>query len=535
MLSSWAPPKTLSGVDLGSMPTDPDPDPLPEPHDGMTPEEKGDLLVQYAAAGRSVEGLDFEDADVRETDLAGADLRGARLARATFQLADLSGASLGHADLTAAEFADTARDGFHSKCTADYATCERSEWGVEQIAAHARAGLDFDLATFPEALRFGFVPPPTPDNECSPSHKRELLNMYVRNGLSVDGLDFSEADLKHMDLRGANLAGVSLRGAQLYRADLTGACLRGAYLSGAQLGEADLTGADLSDASLRGASVGSTCFGGAVLSRADISRAQANSGTYVRSGWTPHQLLEFRSVGLELVDLDTFPAEAQRAIIGVSQGLTLTFDTRLHRFDPTAFSVLIAEVLGPDTDVGIEEQSRPDVTPGFIRINGSNPHELIAVVEAFYDRVWRSVEAMANERAVATVLSSGMAAVLAALDRQADQFVKLEANVEQVVASTAILADDELREAITDHGTEHLLTKGKASFQTRFQRIATAVYEDAKKFTKAAGTIDAVVAVVTELVTELQVTLETGASQRLEKRLIDTGIGSGTKVKGEDP
>lgn len=30
----------------------PDDDPLPEPHDGMTPEEKGELLLRYVKAGR---------------------------------------------------------------------------------------------------------------------------------------------------------------------------------------------------------------------------------------------------------------------------------------------------------------------------------------------------------------------------------------------------------------------------------------------------------------------------------------------------
>jgi hypothetical protein len=103
-------------------------------------------------------------------------------------------------------------------------------------------------------------------------------------------------------------------------------------------------------------------------------------------------------------------------------GLTLTFDGRLHRFDATAFDVMIAAVLGVDTDVTIEERSnvRAD-RPVFIRINGSKASDLVDVAEAFYRRLWRLNESGSDQPI--TSEPSGLALLLDRLDKLRDNWV----------------------------------------------------------------------------------------------------------------
>lgn len=109
---------------------------LPKPHEGMTAEEKGKLLIRYARVGASVEALDFSGADLAElcllSDLswreiehleahydtghgfyapglkvlADADLSGACLREASFAGVYLGGASLVRADLSGADLTE---------------------------------------------------------------------------------------------------------------------------------------------------------------------------------------------------------------------------------------------------------------------------------------------------------------------------------------------------------------------------------------------------------------------------------------------
>ncbi|MEN0066173.1 MAG: toll/interleukin-1 receptor domain-containing protein [Myxococcota bacterium] len=71
---------------------------LPEPHEGMTPREKGELLKRYLVERISVGGLDFSGAD-----LEGADLDGAKLNEVNLASANLTGADLYEAELEGAE------------------------------------------------------------------------------------------------------------------------------------------------------------------------------------------------------------------------------------------------------------------------------------------------------------------------------------------------------------------------------------------------------------------------------------------------
>lgn len=137
--------------------------------------------------------------------------------------------------------------------------------------------------------------------------------------------------------------------------------------------------------------------------------------------------------------------------------------------------VLIADVLGPDTDVTIEERSNLDAAgPAFIRINGSRTEDLVVVAGAFYDRAWRATEDAVEEGALEKAMSSGTALLLRRLDEMREHLVRVE-------ASTNLLADEGVREAITDKAAEHVLAKRRKAFQTGLQRITEALLKETPK------------------------------------------------------
>lgn len=75
---------------------------LPEPHDGMTPEEKGKLLLRYVEAGEPVASFPECKTPV-PLPFHGAALAGARLASAYLKRANLRSALLSGADLLRAD------------------------------------------------------------------------------------------------------------------------------------------------------------------------------------------------------------------------------------------------------------------------------------------------------------------------------------------------------------------------------------------------------------------------------------------------
>jgi len=85
--------------------------------------------------------------------------------------------------------------------------------------------------------------------ESIPDHDRH--DAYCPGGvpmLTLQGFDFSDANLKHAKLARADLSGANLARANLTDADLTNSTLTDADLTGAVLADADLTGADLTGA-----------------------------------------------------------------------------------------------------------------------------------------------------------------------------------------------------------------------------------------------------------------------------------------------
>jgi uncharacterized protein YjbI with pentapeptide repeats len=357
---------------------------LPEPHDGMAPEEKGELLLRYVKAGRPVATWD------RKTR-----------------------------------------------------TWHRLDFSHASISPYSSKGVHF----------FG----------------ARLDGADLRHGHFI-GMEWQKARLVGANLQHAVLSHGSLQNANLMNADLSDALLDSINMRGTDLSHACLRRAGLVSADLRAASLVDTD-----LSEADLRDVRVNLSTFQYSGWTPEELRDLHLRGGRIDDLNRFPKEAQFAVIGATEGLTLTFDTRLHRFDPTAFDALIAQVLGPGTDVTIEERSNIDVVgPSFIRINGNRAEDLVLVAEAFYDRIWRATEAVIEERVLQVAMSSGVALLLGRLDEMRDHLVKVEAN-------TAILGDEDVQEAITDMSREHVQGKRDRMFKTRLQRIADGIVKEAPK------------------------------------------------------
>jgi len=545
----------------------PDPD-LPIPHPGMSPEDKGSLLMEYVANGASVAGLNFsgvvlsseadltsanlkggnfqhgtlEGVKLKEADLRGATLlhtrcRGADLERALLHEADLrhgkfEGASmrgvelhrarvgyarlmetdlreadLQDADLRSTSLRDALLDGaVLRRAVIDVVTFRDSSWTARDLT-ELRSAHNITIANldaFPDDVRSqilaGF---PRPSDSMSPREKGVLLLRYLKEGKMVSSLPFWGADLRGVDLSRAILFSVDLREAMLDGADLREAHLAGADLQQAYLNDADLQGADLSDARLwgvrmRGAKLGKANLSGAnleeaILLGADLEGAvlegaQIDHLTYDRSHWTPGVLRGLIDREVRPNVLHKFPPEAQAVVMDQNQGLTLTFDTCLHRFDPAAFDILIGEVLAdPNTDVTIEGRSNIGAEgPAFIRINGSNPSHLVAVAEAFYNRVWETAQPAVGQAELLEAMSSGFSMILSRLSHQRDHLIRIDENC-------GVLSNPDVKEMWEDQGAAHILAKDKKLLQTRFQKLVGAVKDEAqarvgvKRVAKALG------------------------------------------------
>jgi hypothetical protein len=378
-------------------------------------------------------------------------------------------------------------------------------------------------------------PLPEPNVGMSPEEKGKLLLAYIQRreplapyrqtdeGFDRIQHDFSRAVLRGVslvaaDLLDANLTEASLQGSDLNFAILDQVCLKDADCSGASFIKArflsaympgvNLRGCDLTEADLRGA-----FLEGADLAGATLRGALIDARAFQSMGLAPGELA---ARGVSIVDLASFPGEAQALLHG-AVGLTLTFDSRLHPFDPAAFTLLVADVLGVGHDVTVVERSEAvHEPPAWIRINGCRAEDLLAVAEAFYDRVWRSAEAVAEERALQKAMSSGVALLVGRLDDLRDHLVKVEAN-------TALLADGDVREAIVDRATEHVRTNRKKEFQTPLQRVISAVAAEVKRRTLdvvvGEGVADTAIEIAGEVVGDARRAIDDARVARFERKL----------------
>ena len=322
-------------------------------------------------------------------------------------------------------------------------------------------------------------------------------------GLSkIIGGDLTRAKVSSVRFDGAVITGMMLHEVSGSQASFRGATLTGAQLTSARLRSANFDDADLSETNFGGAALTSGSFHNANVEGAGFSEANlcganlsgisgtpaSRSGciidfaTYDNSDWAPGDLAEWSAGGARILDLNLFPYDARQAVLGAQPGLTLTFSNRIHRFDPTAFNLLILEVLGSDPDVSVEASSPLNVEGvGWIRINGTRGEDLLLVAEAFHNRVWAAVHAAAEKHALQQMMSTGLVAIINTLDGLRDSW------------EGASINHPDVQEMLLDQASEHVAKKDQALLRTRFQKVATAVREEAQartglgRITKALG------------------------------------------------
>ena len=338
--------------------------------------------------------------------------------------------------------------------------------------ARETAGPSEDRAAY-ENGKAAFVADAWRDQEFDHANMRGLgLKGMQAPGLRVRNGVFDEANLQGARLSGCDFANTRFVGAKLAGAHLAGASLVGAVLATADLAGCDLSRADLSKARLEGTSLLKANLDGALLDGALIDGL-----TYVRSQWDVTDLALWLARGGRIGNRDGLPDDARTFLKGDGVGLTLSFDSRLHRFDTTAFDAFIAEILGPNTDVTIEERSNIDAAgPGLLRINGSDPEDLVAVAEAFYDRAWETALQAAEQAAVVRAMSGGFAMLLDRLNHQRDHLVRIEETV-------GILGNPDIQEMLEDQGAGHILAKDKKLLQTRLQRVTRGIGAEVQRRT----------------------------------------------------
>ena len=97
--------------------------------------------------------------------------------------------------------------------------------------------------------------------------------LHAKDHLDLKGVNLSEADLSHANLRRADLTGANLMNANLCSCDLRGATLVGANLRCADLNRCDLLGSRLMHANLGGAGLYRSNLTGAQLYHTNLAEA----------------------------------------------------------------------------------------------------------------------------------------------------------------------------------------------------------------------------------------------------------------------
>ncbi len=336
--------------------------------------------------GADLRGANVQDADLAGADLVGADCMGAIYNAATrwpqgfeppmdayeigpdvvLQAADLEGADLSGADLSGANLEGAKLDG----AKLDGAKLS----GAELVhASFARASLeecDLEGANLAGAT----------------------MNWARLRLANLRWANLSRVSLERASLEGAHLRGADLVGALLERADLQGANMSEVYLNEADLRGANLQLANLEDAHIRGTNLWEADLRGARLKGLsgfpqDLEDCKISSLTYTESAWTLSEFLRWYQAGVDITDLENFPAGVQEWFRDNREGLVLYFRTALDRVGHFLLDGVIIGLLGPDTDCVIERFERVDKRT-VVRISSRRQADLGALGELFYRRPW---------------------------------------------------------------------------------------------------------------------------------------------------
>lgn len=144
----------------------------------------------------------------------------------------------------------------------------------------------------------------------------DALHDLYRDGVSLVGMDLSNAFLPELRLTRANLRRVSFDGADLYRANFAGADLRQANFSGANLSGVNLTGANLRDAKLIGTDLGGVDFSGADLWGVNLSGAYLHGVNLIGADLRAVDLTGAYLVGGDLSGANLWGVDLSGAALG---------------------------------------------------------------------------------------------------------------------------------------------------------------------------------------------------------------------------
>jgi uncharacterized protein YjbI with pentapeptide repeats len=333
----------------------------------MAPMTRGQLLLRYLAAGKSVFQLDFRQADLENADLEEAYLNQVDLQDSMMRKANLNGCVLQNANLQSVDLTDA------------------------QLVGAQASGLHLSGANLANA------------------------GMFQAN--------FSDSQLRRVNLAGASLTGATMRATNLEGSNLASALLQGANLQGSNLSNADLTDANLQDAdlsntqlrasSLRGADLKSARLSWADLTRADLRGARVNllqglvevrdaqvdAATYRASGWSPSILTQLIERGIYIAEPDMFPTPARHVIFGDQHGLFLEFRSPLNRESRFLLDGLIIATLGPETDCDFADFKQIG-SGSRIRLTASDINDLHRIANVLVSRVWESQQEHTAEGAL---------------------------------------------------------------------------------------------------------------------------------------
>lgn len=200
-------------------------------------------------------------------------------------------------------------------------------------------------------------------------------------GAQLQGENLARMDLRESILVRSNLSNAVLLGANLESASLRGADLAGSRLDGANFDHACLAGACLRDATLFGASLLNCDLSEIQTESLERTGCRIDARTYIRSGWTPAHLVEWRSRGAILENLELFPAAARNAILPDSVELIVSLAEPASPYERVVLEALSVREIGDSSDCKVE------IVPGaksrFIRVTSSRRSNL----EKLADRV----------------------------------------------------------------------------------------------------------------------------------------------------
>uniref|UniRef100_Q3APU6 Pentapeptide repeat family protein n=1 Tax=Chlorobium chlorochromatii (strain CaD3) TaxID=340177 RepID=Q3APU6_CHLCH len=252
----------------------------------------------------NLRGANLQAANLRWSVLDGADLRdavlvGAHLFEASLVKADARGANFKSA--TSLEQADLSGALVSNNTIVPSGERAHGQWALRHHATFVQEP-ERPIASIASAISFSpertitsppnsapttvsqsavtahpsnVVPSPQASAQApiTKEYARATLNGVNWSNADLAGANFYKADMKGAQLQGANLQGAHCDRAFLLQANLQGANLTKALLFGATLDKADLRNANLTEASLFGANCEGADLRGAILTRANVTDA----------------------------------------------------------------------------------------------------------------------------------------------------------------------------------------------------------------------------------------------------------------------